>query len=137
MSLIDDILQALPAFRSEAESLMVDECVIRRGPGEPVIDPDTGDVTDGTGETVYAGKCKVQSKDSATASPDAGGHSFVTVSRQVHIPANAADIRDDDVVEITASRFNTFTVGKKYRVEGFTPDTSDTAFRLPVKETTS
>lgn len=137
MSLADDVIGVLPVFRAEAEALMVDECVIRRGPGEPVIDPDTGAVTDGTGETVYTGKCKVQSKDSSTASPDAGGHSFVMVSRQIHIPANAADIRDDDVVEITASRFNSFTVGKKYRVEGFTPDTFDTAFRLPVKETTS
>lgn len=137
MSLAGDVIGILPVLRAQAESLMVDECVIRRGPGEPVIDPDTGAVTDGTGVTVYEGKCKVQSKDSATASPDAGGHSFVTVSRQVHIPANAADIRDDDVVEITGSLLNAFTVGKRYRVEGFTPDTFDTAFRLPVKETTS
>ena len=128
---------ALFEGRRAAEGLMVDECVIRRGPGEPVIDEDSGAVTEGTGTTVYTGKCKVQSKDAATASPDAGGHSFVTVSRQVHIPANSADIRDDDVVEITASRFNAFTVGKRYRVEGFTPDTFDTAFRLPVKEMTS
>ena len=128
---------ALLDGRRAAESLMVDACVIRRGPGEPVIDENTGAVTDGAGETVYAGKCKVQSKDAATASPDAGGHSFVTVSRQVHIPANAADIRDDDVVEITESKLNEFAVGDKYRVEGFTPDTYDTAARLPVKEMTS
>jgi hypothetical protein len=55
----------------------------------------------------------------------------------VHIPANAADVEDDDVVEITASKFNSLGVGKKYRVEGFTPDTFDTASRLPVKEMTS
>lgn len=127
---------ALRAGRREAEALMVDACVIRRG-GATVIDPDTGNVTDGVGATVYTGMCKVQSKDAATASPDAGGHSFVTVSRQVHIPANGADVRDDDVVEVTASAFNTFTVGKRYRVEGFTPDTYDTAARLPVKEMTS
>ena len=137
MGLAEDLIRVLPELRVEAESLMVDECVIRRGPGEPVIDEDTGAVTEGSGTTVYAGKCKVQSKDSATASPDAGGHSFVTVSRQVHIPANAADVRDDDVVEITASLLNEFTVGKRYRVEGFTPDTFDTAARLPVKEMTS
>ena len=128
---------ALLEGRRQAEALMIDECTITRGTGEPVIDPTTGAVTDGPGEVIYSGKCKVQSKDSATASPDSAGHSFVLVSRQVHIPANAADVEDDDVVEITASLLNTFGVGKKYRVEGFTPDTFDTAARLPVKEMTS
>jgi hypothetical protein len=120
------------AGRTEAEALMLDTCTITR-PGEPVTDPDTGDVTN-SAETVYAGKCKVQSKDSATSSPEAGEHTFTVVSRQVHIPANAADVHDGDVVTITASRLNAFTVGKQYRVSGFTPDTFDTAFRMPVKE---
>jgi hypothetical protein len=114
---------------------MLDTCTITR-PGEPVTDPDTGDVTN-SAETVYAGKCKVQSKDSATSSPEAGEHTFTVVSRQVHIPANAADVRDGDVVTITTSRLNAFTVGKQYRVSGFTPDTFDTAARLPVKEVMS
>lgn len=135
MSLISDILGALPVFRAEAESIMLDTCTITR-PGEPVTDPDSGDVTS-TSMPVYTGKCKVQSKDSATSSPEAGEHTFTVVSRQVHIPANAADVQDGDVVTITASRLNTFTVGKQYRVSGFTPDSFDTAFRLPVKEVTS
>lgn len=122
---------AVLAGRREAEALMLDTCTVQR-PGEPVTDPDTGNVT--TGEVlVYAGKCKVQSKDSSVATPDAGGASFVVVSRQVHIPANAADVQNDDVVTITASRLNAFTVGKRYRVEGFEPDSFDTAARLPVK----
>ena len=132
MSLVDDVLVALPVFRHEAESLMLDTCQITRA-GDPVTNPDTGDVTAGE-VLIYEGKCKVQSKDSSVATPDAGGASFTVVSRQVHIPANAANIEDDDVVTITASRLNAFTVGKQYRVEGFTPDTFDTAARLPVKE---
>lgn len=128
---------ALLDGRRVAEALMVDECIIRRGDGEPVIDENTGAVTDGVGATVYEGKCQVQSRTTVAASPDAGGHSFVEVSRLVKIPANAADVRDDDVVEMTASLLNAFTVGKRYRVEGFTPDTYDTAARLPVKEMTS
>ena len=132
MSLVRDILAALPIFRAEAESLMLDACTITR-PGEPVTDPDTGDVTN-TATPVYTGKCKVQSKDSATSNPEAGEATFTVVSRQVHIPANAADVQDGDVVTITASLLNAFTVGKQYRVAGFTPDTFDTAARLPVKE---
>ena len=128
MSAADAVL----AGRVMAESLMLDQCTITR-PGEVVTDPETGDVTN-TSTEVYAGKCKVQSKDSATANPEAGEHQFTVVSRQVHIPANAADVRDGDVVTLTASALNAFTVGKQYRVAGFTPDTFDTAFRLPVKE---
>ncbi|MFB8368581.1 DUF6093 family protein [Pseudarthrobacter sp. NPDC055928] len=122
---------AVLAGRREAEALMVDACTITR-PGEPVTDPDTGDVTNSSTE-VYSGKCKVQSKDSATSNPEAGEATFTVVSRQVHIPANAADVQDGDVVTITASLLNAFTVGKQYRVSGFEPDSFDTAFRLPVK----
>jgi len=118
--------------RQAAEALMVDTCRITSA-GDVVTDPDTGEVTN-TRTTVYEGKCKVQSKDSATSTPEAGGATFTVVSRQVHIPANAAEIHDGYEVEITDSLLNSFTVGKVYRVSGFTPDTFDTAFRLPVKE---
>lgn len=128
--------------REAAESLMLDACTITR-PGDPVTDPDTGEVTN-TSTRIYPtpeqiaagnpGKCKVQSKDSAVANPEAGEATFTVVSRQVHIPANSVDVQDGDVVTITASLLNAFTVGKQYRISGFTPDTFDTAFRLPVKE---
>jgi len=127
----EDVIGVLPFLRTQAESLMVDACTITR-PGDPATDPETGDVTAGE-VTVYSGKCKLQSKDSSVATPDAAGAGFVVVSRQVHIPANAADVQNDDVVTITASRLNVFTVGKQYRVEGFEPDSFDTAARLPVK----
>ena len=128
--------------RAKAETQMVDTCEIDR-PGEAVTDPDTGVVTN-TSTRIYPtpqqiaagnpGKCKVQSKDSATANPEAGEATFTVVSRQVHIPANAADVQDGDVITMKTSELNLFTVGKQYRVSGFTPDTFDTAFRLPVKE---
>lgn len=111
---------------------MLDACTITR-PGATVTDPNTGDVTN-TSTTVYTGKCKVQSSNTMAANPEAGEAVFTVVSRQVHIPANAANVKDGDVVTLTASKLNSFTVGKKYRVEGFTPDTFDTAARLPVKE---
>ncbi|QWY79640.1 head-to-tail stopper [Arthrobacter phage Persistence] len=122
--------------RAKAEEQMVDTCTITRGDGTTVTDPVTGEVTEVSTE-VYAGKCKVQSSNSSTSAPDAGGHTFTVVARQVHIPANAADVRDGDVITLTSSALNTFTVGKKYRVDGFTPDTYDTAARMPVKVMTS
>lgn len=123
---------ALMRGRALAEELMVDTCTITR-PGEAFTDPDTGKVIRPS-SPVYEGKCKVQSKNSATAEPEAGGAVFTVVSRQVHIPMNAADVQNGDVVTLTGSSLNAFTSGKQYRVEGFTPDTFDTAARLPVKE---
>ncbi len=121
----------LPFLRAQAESMMVDTCRITTL-GAPVTDPNTGNVTTPR-TTVYEGKCKVQSKATEAASTEAGGATFTVVSRQVHIPANAAEILDGHEVEITASLLNSFTVGKVYRVDGFEPDSMDTAFRLPVK----
>jgi hypothetical protein len=126
---------ALLRGRKAAEKRMVDQCTITR-PGAPVTDPESG-VVSASSETIYTGKCEVQSKNSSRASPEAGGRVFVEVSRVVKIPANAADVKDGDVVNMTASLLNAFTVGKKYRVEGFTPDSFDTAARLPVQEVTS
>jgi hypothetical protein len=130
VSAVDALLEG----RRAAESLMVDSCRIT-SPGVVVTDPETGEVTNER-VTVYEGKCKVQSREGAATNPEAGEHSFTVVSRQVHIPVNAADVRDGFEVEITASLLNSFTVGKVYRVEGFTPDSFDTAFRLPVVEIT-
>lgn len=114
---------------------MVDKCRIT-SPGTPVTDPTTGNVT--TARTlVYEGKCKVQSKDSAVSNPEAGEHSFTVVSRQVHIPFEAADVRDGHEVEIIESLLDRFAVGKVYRVQGFAPDSFDTAYRMPVKVITS
>jgi len=132
MTFAEDVIGTLPFLRVQAESLMVDTCEITR-PGEPVTDPETGNVTDSMTE-VYSGICKVQSKDSSVASLDVAAASFVVVSRQVHIPAGVADVRNGDVVTVTASLLNPFGVGKRYRVEGFTPDSYETAARIPVKE---
>jgi len=118
--------------RKAAEALMLDTCRITTV-GELVTDPETGDVTNEP-VTVYEGPCRVQSKDSAVATLDAAGATFTVVSRQVHIPINAADVQNGDVVTLTASLLNAFTVGKRYRVDGFTPDSLDTAARMPVKE---
>lgn len=133
MSLGADMIGALGELRAAAESRMVDGCVINR-PGGTVTDPDTGDVTSEVGAEVYAGKCEVQTRDTMAASPEAGEHTFTVVSRVVKIPVNAADVKDGDVVTLTATRLNAFTVGKQYRVDGFTPDSLETAARLPVKE---
>ena len=111
---------------------MVDTCRITSG-GDVVTDPETGKVTRER-TTLYEGKCEVKTKALAASTPEAAEATFTVVSSVIKIPANAANVRDGHEVEITGSLLNSFTVGKVYRVEGFTPDSYDTAFRLPVKE---
>ena len=115
---------------------MVDTCTITRRTGQTVTDPVTGKVT-AESVVVYQGKCEVQSKNSSTANPEAGEHQYTVVSRQVRIPMGKAVVIDDDLVTLNASRLAPELVGKQYLVDGYTPDSFDTAARLPVKELTS
>jgi hypothetical protein len=115
---------------------MVDTCTITRRTGQLITDPATGKVTAET-VTIYQGKCVVQSKNSATSAPEAGEHQYSIVSRQVHIPMGKAVVLDDDLITMDTSRLTPELVGKQYLVDGYTPDSFDTAARLPVKEMTS
>lgn len=120
--------------RAAAEALMLDACTITR-PSGTTVDPETGEIIPNHA-TIYTGKCKVQSREGQASSPEAGEAAFTVVSRQVHIPAQAVEILDGDVVTVTASTLAPFLVGRKYRVAGWSPDSYDTADRLPVEETT-
>lgn len=120
--------------RKAAERLMVDSCEVRRGNGEPVFNPETGQY-ESAGALSYTGRCKVQSIRPQAATPEAGGAVFTVVGSEVHVPAGT-DIQDGDVVKITASALSPSLVGVELRVQGFIPDTWDTAYRAPVKVNT-
>lgn len=121
--------------RRAAERLMVDRCRITEPSGELVTNPDTGVVTRAR-VTVYEGKCKTKTQALAASNPEAGEHSFTVISREVHIPANAADVKDGQEVEMLTSTNNAFLPGKVFTVMGYAGDSYDTAMRLPVKEIT-
>lgn len=127
-------LTAVLRGRRAAERLMVDSCVIERPAGTTVND-ETGDIVPNY-DPVYDGKCKVQSREGRATNPEAGEAVFTVVSRQVHIPAQVVEVRDGDVITLTGSKLAPFLVGRKYRVAGWSPDSFDTADRLPVEETT-
>ncbi|WP_458116973.1 DUF6093 family protein [Arthrobacter sp. D2-10] len=117
--------------RKAAERLMVDKCTISRETGESVFNPQTGGY-DTVSAPVYSGKCKVQSQRSTAATPEAGEAQFTVVRREVHVPAGT-DVQDGDLIEITESELTPVLVDRVFRVEGFVPDSFDTAFRLPVE----
>lgn len=130
MSLADDVLGALPEFQAAAESLMLDECVVERATGE-ATDPVTGVVSDGW-ESVYSGKCKVQSRTAVAAEPVAGGHRFTLEQLAVHFPMGV-NLRLDDRVTITASALDASLVGLQLRLTELPRGSIRTANRWEVE----
>lgn len=138
VSLVHDIIEALPQFRAEAEARMVDACTITRGGGAPVFDPNTGMYTTPAGTTVYTGPCEVQISDGLTARQADAGGTDVTLSRlTVKVPISVEGIQIDDTVTITASLLDPDLVDQDYRVEAGFAKTFATARRLQVERLTA
>lgn len=134
MSLGSDLTAALPFLQSQAESLMVDSCIVDR-PGEAVTDPDSG-VVSPSYSPVYEGKCKVQLTASQAGSPEAGGAVFNVQRARVDLPVGVGPIETGDRVRLTAGRFNPALVGNVYRVTELFEKSWPTAQRIPVEELT-
>lgn len=134
MNLASDLSAALPFLQAQAESLMLDSCIIDR-PGEPVTDPETGAVTPSY-TPVYEGKCKVQLGASQAASPEAGGAVFNVQRSRLDLPIGVGPIETGDRVRITAARFNPALADNVYRVTELFEKTWQTAQRIPVEELT-
>lgn len=125
---------AIAYGRRRAEEEMVDACVIRRGStDEWTIDPDTGYEVPAGPDTVYEGRCKLQSFVPHESTPDVGGQTVTIQRTMLHLPAGIAPVRPGDDVEMTAS-INGLT-GRKYRISYDGPyKTWATATRVYVDE---
>lgn len=125
---------AVLAGRRAAESLMQDTCTVER-PGEPVTDPETGEVTPSL-TSVYTGPCKVQQTISQGSNPSAGSHAFTIQDSRVDFPVSAGPFAVDDVVTVTASALDPQLVGTVYRVAELFHKSFATAQRTRVEEVT-
>ena len=130
MSAVDAVLDG----RREAEALMLDSCDVAR-PGEPVTDPETGDVTPSM-TFVYSGPCKVQQTISQASNPTAGSHAFTIQDSRVDFPVSAGPLMVDDVVTITASVLDPQLVGSEFRVVELFHKSMATAQRTRVEQAT-
>lgn len=136
MTLGRDIAAALPNLRAQAESRMVDECIIN---GEPVRvwNPEKLDY-DLTPTVVYTGKCRVRLAGTQATQGEQAGQLFVEQGATLSLPFSeptSADVRKDHVVTITASESDPGLVGAKYTIEARLRQTHATARRFPIKET--
>lgn len=136
---------ALNRGRRLAESLMIDQCLIRRQTAL-VTDPATGAVT-ATYEQIYPaaadiaagniGKCKVQTFTNRELFKDAGVHQFIVQRYEVDIPVAVVGVQPNDEVLMVASVFDPDLPGRNYRIVGLMNKSMATARRLGVEEVTN
>lgn len=128
----DMIREALPRFRAQAESMMLDTCAIR-----PVIGESTDDLTGVStpiyGPAVYEGKCKIGGDRPYEQSPEAGGATFTVQRYILHVPWSAGPFEPGMVVDITASELQPHLVGNVYRIAGRDERSTQTAQRMFVE----
>lgn len=98
----DDIAAALPELRAQAESMMVDTCVIERPTGSEPSPTPPFEMVD-TYATVYEGKCRVQRPGSSVGNNESvtGGVEFGINAATFQLPLSAAGVRRGDRVRVT------------------------------------
>jgi hypothetical protein len=135
VNLAGEIAATLPALRAAAERRMVDSCTITHpAAGLGTFDDDTHTYAPPTETPVYAGRCRVQTRDGLVAADRNVGERQITVLRfEVHVPLVATGIAVDDLVTITAAR-DPDLVGRRFRVTASHAKTDATARRLQCEE---
>lgn len=126
-----ELTAQLAESRADAESLMLDSCVVRR-PGETTTDPGTGEPTTPMTE-VYSGKAKVQTYEAQESNPEAGEAVLTFQRYQVHVPVGSFEPAVGDVVEITTAALDAHLVGHTFRVVAPLDKSMATAYRLGVE----
>lgn len=130
------VSRLLARGRRRAEALMVDACIVDRVTGS-TVDPDTGAEVP-TYTTVYDGPCRVQSRNTATTSPNTGEQRVDLLTLEVQLPVDAsAGLAVSDRVRITSSVHDPDLPSRTFRVENLAHKSHATSRRVSVEERTS
>ena len=132
MSLADDIAAVLPQMRAEAESRMLDACLITRPGADPVWDDATGSYLPAAPVTVYAGKCRLRNANPAPQNADAGEAAWAVDQVVLSLPLDGtAAVTDGCTATITACLNDPGMVGLVLTVQAGHFQTDSTARRVP------
>jgi hypothetical protein len=124
----------LAGLRTLANSSMPDTCVITRGTGRGVYDPETNTHGPAGSEPVWSGRCRVATGVSTEGHEVTVGSLREVLGRYtVHIPHDASPVDVDDVVTVTASA-DPQLVGQRLSVTSVSLSTVHTHRRLVVED---
>lgn len=121
--------------RAAAERLMTDTLTVTRASGEPVTDPETFEVTYPRA-VVYAGKGRIQSRDTDAEAVTQGAQDFTLGDSIVQVPVTVP-LAVDDEVTVDASLTDPLMVDRVFRVVIIPRKTHATMVRAGVEEVTS
>ena len=114
---------------------MTATAIVKRPTGETL---DENDRVITTYETVHEGKCRITSQIAQETNPVAGEVQYTVQRRGYHIPVGSAELRVNDVVEITdAPQQDAYLIGNVYRIVATLEQSDATAQRYAVEETIS
>lgn len=142
MSLGYDIAAALPGLRAQAESMMIDRCVVERETPGTVLNEETGQY-EPTRVRVYPpaesldtdGPCRYKAANTAVRDVEAAGQLLIEQTATLSLPvATSLEVAEGDYVTFTASAFDPQMVGLEVRISGEHHQTFATARRFPVEE---
>lgn len=126
------LIDVLPELRAQAESLMVDQCVVRRPTGHTAQDPDTGSEVPEYAD-VFVSPCKVQARTLVALEAEVGGRTSTTVRLELHMPLDVPLVKAYDVAEIVDSH-DPQLVGRKFTITAPVAKSLATARRFEVSE---
>lgn len=122
------------AGRRQAQSIMVDSCVILRYGLVPVTNPETGTVTPSSVAEVYGGQCRI-SQSVKNARPYTVGEAQEWLIRlQLQLPVTATGVQINDHVTIVATVLDPDLVGKTFVIREIAAGTHITSRRLQMEE---
>lgn len=126
----------LKRARNRQAVQFTDRATVVRPVGEITYDPVSGESVLPT-EVIYADlPCKVKTTSQVGFDVQAGQTSVRLNSREIELPLET-DLAEDDIVVITASRYNPADVGQRYRVTDIDRRTWQACRRAAIEESTA
>jgi hypothetical protein len=131
-------MSVIDAGRRAAESRMTDTCrITRKGDGEPVWNPATGQYDAPAPTVVYEGKCRLRAPALVNPFQATSGPETWSVEESVlSVPADAPSIDAGMTVTYLTAANNPNLQGRVFGVVGPHHESTATAQRVLVKETT-
>lgn len=133
VTLGEDVAEALPAFRAQAESMMTDTVHITRGDAAPVFDETTGTYISAA-TTIYSGPARLKLSSTVVSDLNVQGQLLAQQGPRLDLPVTTSGgVRPGDIATVTASQTDPVTVGVRLTIAGTFVQTLATARRFPVE----
>jgi len=129
------MIPVLAGARAAAESRMLDTCMVTRGGGEGVYDPDSMTIVDAASTPVWSGPCRVKVSNVGVNEVTVGDAALAVTRWEVHVPVEGTGtIAAGDTVKLLSASEDPALVGASFVVSAPFLASQASARRLPVSQ---